>query len=324
MSENIVYGFQGEVVSNWKAVKTYLSNTSPKEVVSVLGIWGNLGHYLWNELGGIQYLSDNGILNKINKFLIGWYSALNVADIFPDEVSQDQLIKFSDPRNLSKIILENNYFAVRITDILIQEKLARAISQSAVKKSSLDFLNEIETAKQSFPLIWINLRSHNKSWISQIEGYANIINHLYQDYPNLAVVFDGFVSEKTTMDKIVALIPSSIKTYNALDCPIYESIVWANAIDTYIAIIGSGLTLVTWIANKPGVAHSNIPHSGQAGWWHNVRENAIPPVAIPGHYIIDLDESHEGYCNYDLDWKIIYEELLKIIKNLKNERGSIA
>jgi hypothetical protein len=42
------------------------------------------------------------------------------------------------------------------------------------------------------------------------------------------------------MEKITSLIPHNIKIYNGLDLAIHESIVWALAIDSYIAVIGSG------------------------------------------------------------------------------------
>jgi SAM-dependent methyltransferase len=206
--------------------------------------------------------------------------------------------------------------AVRLTEMVVKEQLASRIYEASAQKCSQSFLQEVEEAKRHFPLLWINIRSHNKVWSSQVEGYANIINNLSRDYPNLALVFDGFSTEKNTVEQILALLPPTVKFYNALDCAIHETIVWAHAIDVYIVVIGSGLVLVTWLANKPGVAHGNSVHSESAGWWANVRENAVPPTFIPVDCIVDLDSSHWSHCDYDFDWKILDGEVNKIVKEL--------
>ncbi|MEB3341894.1 hypothetical protein [Okeania sp.] len=269
---------------------------------------------MWNEITGIQFLYENETLDKIDKFLLGKYSdTFNVGDIFP-EISSDKLVPVLEKQNICKLMLENNYLAVRVTDAHFQEKLANRIYDNALKKCSENFVEKVEKAKKHFPLLWINLRGHDKAWSSRVEGYANIINSLYRDYPNMAIIFDGFPDEKTTMEKILALIPNKITTYNALHCPLYETIIWANSIHYYIAFISAGLTLVAWLANKPGVAHCNFGHtSDQAPWWGEVRENGIKPMFVPADCIADLDDEHgPGYCDYDFDWQLIYDRLIKI------------
>ncbi len=315
---DLINGFKGDCVSQWKVLIDYFSNNH-KEIVSLTGLWGsleggNLGHYFWNEITGIEYLNKNGILSKIERFLVGYYDSFNVSDIFP-EVPVEKVIRFANHRECSNFILKNNYCAVRVTDIFIKDYLSEIIHEMALKKCDREFLHKVEEAsKAHIPLLWINLRSHSKSWLSQVEGYAKIINTLHKDYPNIGIVFDGFSDEQNIMESIISLIPPTVRTYNALNCLLYETIVWAYAVDLYIAVLGSGLTLVTWLANKPGVAHSNTAHCGQQYWWSTVRENAIPPSFVPRELIIDQDASLP-YCNYDLDWKIIYSEVKKIMES---------
>jgi hypothetical protein len=315
LNPDIINRFKADTVTNWKAVKFYISNNMKTKVVALLGIvYKNLGHYFWNEITGIQFLLENEILDKIDKFLLGKYSdTFNVGDIFP-EISPDKLVPVLEKQNISKLMLENNYLAVRATDVYVKEELANRIYDNALKKCSETFIEKVEKSKKHFPFLWINLRSHDKAWNSQVEGYAKIINSLYQDYPKMAIAFDGFPDEKTTMEKIVTLIPKEITIYNILDCPLYETIVWAYSIDYYIAVISAGLTLVTWLANKPGVAHCNFGHtSDQAPWWAQVRENGIEPMFVPADCIVDLDDQHTpAYCNYDFDRQLIYDRLIKI------------
>ncbi|NES67521.1 MAG: hypothetical protein F6K24_20900, partial [Okeania sp. SIO2D1] len=128
--------------------------------------------------------------------------------------------------------------------------------------------------------------------------------------------FDGMPDTEEIMEEIKSLIPPQIKTYNALNCTMNETIAWAYAIDVYIAVVGSGLTFLTWLANKPGVAHGNRAHLSQKIFWKEVREDSIIPEFIEDKYIID--QAVPGmYQNYDCDWKIILNKLTKIIEKLQ-------
>lgn len=315
--EEYLNKFKAHLVSNWQDVKSYISlENKNKKITSISGMIANLGHYFWNELTAIQYLYDNQILDRVDRFLTGSDSRLELHDLFP-EISPEKIHKVENKQDFFQIILKNNLFAVRLTDFSIQDGLVQRIYNAAIKNCNPEFLQQIEEAKTHFPLLWINLRGHNKSWISQVEGYANIISELSKEYPNLAIIFDGFSTEKDTMEKIIQQVPSTVKIYDGLNCSIQETLVWAFAIDAYISIIGSGLTLVTWIANKPGVAHSDRAHYSQIQMFAEARDNAIAPSYVPLEYIVDIQDGREGWLNYECDWKVIYNEIVNVIRSLK-------
>jgi hypothetical protein len=51
-----------------------------------------------------------------------------------------------------------------------------------------------------------------------------------------------------------------------------------------------------------------------------IRENSsVTPVWIPKEYIIDDINNPDLNRNYDCDWRVIYEELIKIVNQLMNE-----
>ncbi|MEG4407523.1 tetratricopeptide repeat protein [Microcoleus sp. MON2_D5] len=313
-AEKIINQFKAHAVTFWQQFKSYISNEKTKEVVGIVGTIPNLGHYFWNQISGLYYLYENDLLHKIDKFLIGSNEYLEIDALFP-EITAEKIVRLSDNNSFFGTLLDNNYFALYATHSFIKDDLAIRIQTAAFNKCSQSFLENVEAAKKHFPLLWINLRSHNKAWISQVEGYANIITKIFEDYPGMAVVFDGFSTEKANMEQIQALISLNVKVYNALECPVYETIVWAGTVDTYIAVIGSGLTLVTWIANKPGVAHSDRGHYSQIPWWLEVRENCVDIVPVPVEHIINVTTGG-GWENYDCDWKVIYDEVIKVVKNL--------
>lgn len=313
--ERVIAEFKAESIVNWQAFRTYVLKKSPKQVVAIYGDIFNLGHHLWNELGGFQYLYEAGILKQVDKFFIGPASRLAINELFP-EIPTEKVVYQPDLKSIFKTLLENNLFAVRITESSVRKGLSSRVHSAAVNKCSEDFLDKVKESKGHFPLLWLNLRGHNKSWTDQKEGSANIIKSLFKEYPDMAVVFDGFSDTKELLEEIKSLIPTDVKTYDALNCSIEETIVWAYAVDAYICVLGSGLTFLTWLANKPGVVHANHAHLGQQYWWVQVREDGISPIFIDGQHIKTVSGIGGGYDNYDCDWRVIYDKLLEIIKNL--------
>ena len=329
----IINQFKGRCVKDHKNMMTYLSNPEKKEVVSVLGVTANIFHYVWNELSGIEYLYDNGLLNKIDKFLVTPFEFWNLEEVFP-EVDKNKIIRLPDSdRSINETIIKNNYFAVMICGFWVQEKLISRIYNASLKKCSQDFFQKLEKAQKNFPLLWITIRSR-RVWFSQVEGIANIIKSLASDFPNLAVVFDGWSRterksdeedridmETKIMKNILALIPENINTYSIIGSMTYEKVIWAHAIDLCIAPIGAGLTFTSWIANKTCVVHG---HSGfgntqyiDTTYSSLTRENCVKPILVAG---VDLDESGWYTRNYDCDWIDIYNEVVKILKNINPQR----
>ncbi|MEG4967530.1 tetratricopeptide repeat protein [Microcoleus sp. B6-A1] len=330
--EGIVNRLKSSMVSYWQDVKSYITSGEVKPVVSVSGILGNIGHYFWNEVSGIHDLYENGNLAKVDKFLVGCHEYFKISDIFPEEIPESKVIRLSDGWSIFKAILQNNYMAVRSAGILVKDKLADKIYEGSIRRSSPAFLQQVEKAKQHFPLLWIGIRTNQRVWVSQTEGIANIINSLYVDFPSMAVVLDGWSrierddyyggtmieSERPIADQILSMIPPEVKIYDIIGGISYEKVVWGYNVDTYVTSLGSGNAFVTWIANKPGVGLGNKEFCVRVRPDLLGRENIVMPNTIPDDAFIDLDESvHYLSRNYDCDWKAVYKELLNVIKDIK-------
>lgn len=328
----VINSFKSYMVSYWKYVKNYIFTNQPKTVAVTYGHISNLAHYVWNEVTGIQYLAVNGCLEKVDKFLHYPYDYYIISTLF----SQIQAQKFeaiAKETNLFLTILENNYFAMRVTDSWVSEELANKIYQISFNQCSRNpvVMEEIEKSRRSFPLVWITIRSHHRYWVGQIEGIANIINKLSQDYPDLGVIFDGWgridknlqdprsdsiiKQETEIMQSIKNLVTSSVSIYSAIGLTNFEKSVWAKAIDIYIASEGAGLVHVLWVANKPGIVHTHTSHWQQHQFWVGHRQNAVQPVFISKEHIRDDKTSRIG--NYDCDWQVIYKEVISLLKKLK-------
>ncbi|MEG5032847.1 tetratricopeptide repeat protein [Microcoleus sp. AT3-D2] len=336
----IINRLKGYMVSCWQDSLKYISKPQKKGVVAILGLLTNIGHYFWNEVTGLQFLSDNGLLDKLDKILIEPNEYFNVADAFPEIA--DKIIRISDKKSMFKAIIENNYLAVRVDNVFVRETLTTRIYEGSLKRCSPQLLAEVEGAKNKhFPLLWFGIRSHDKSWVSQVEGIVNIIKSLAVDFPGLGVVFDGWsrieredergelmiAKDQATEQEILEILPPDIQAYSTIGSMSYEKVVWAYAIDLYVIPLSSGSTAVSWIANKPGVMHANSsintePLREQVTY---SRENVVPPVFVPVECIVDQQASpyilSVACQNYDFDWRIVYNETLKIINSLNPNRA---
>ena len=316
----------------WRDVQSYLENNK-KDVACVLGIHNNIGHYLWNELTGIEYLAENEILDKINSFIVLPHEFFKFNCIFP-ESPEHKIIRIDEKESIFQIILANNYCAVFIGEVYIREKLVNRICSAAIRQCLPTVFSEVSKAKKHFPLIWIGIRTHHRVWVSQVDGIVNILKTLALTYPNLGVIFDGWSrierddpgatstieKELVLVESIIAQLPANLKTYSLIGSPTYEKVVWAQAIDLYICPAASTNLFVTWIANKVGVIHTNYTMSQEWLKEHTrARENIIEPVSVPINAIVDVPPVWH-WCNYECDWKAIYDEVIKLLENINPER----
>ncbi len=333
--------FKKWLVFHWKAVKNFLGiNSHQKELIDAFGFHFNPGHNLVNDLSSIDLLLKMKLLNKVDKFFVGNYEYYGQLEALYPEIQKDKIIRVPNQENssekISEIALGNNYFSLTVRGRFVSEDLAKRIYQVALQNCSPSFLSKVEEAKKHFPLVYISFRTHYRSWMSQVEGIANILRHLSVDFPNLGVVFDGFSlpgsyveikdsfvkaqidQQKDVVKQILELLPDkNLGIYNTVGCKMHESIVWAYAVDFYIARMGANLTKVCTLANKPGIGHCCTAYFPECeAWWNAKRENGVNPIIIPGGHIMDLGKEKDINGNYDLDWKVIYDYVMKLIPQL--------
>ena len=328
------------IVSYYQPVKSYILNTHLKPLVNVIGLYFNIGHYVWNELGGIDVIQHHPQIQKVvDKFLIGSGEYFSARDIFPEVLHNNNVIQVKAVLDAFKTIVDNKYLALRIVGSYMKQELINKIIQVSRTKCSPGFLEQVKEAKQKyFPIIGIQFRTSNRVWLSQVEGLANIIKKLYEEFENLGIVFDGWSSipgqeyssdvtsvnidrDRAVEEQIKNLIPSSIPTYSAIGATTYETVIWWHeAIDAGIEPLSGGLLFSSWIADKPGVIHSrsDLYQSWvQAFTTAYCRENLVGAKIFVG---AEQDCLGDYNSNYDCNWEVIYNEALKLIRNLMQER----
>lgn len=368
------YGFLEEhlvilkaiTVCNYHIFSNYFYNEKAKKNLAVMIGHSNFAHHLWNELSGLERLCKENLLNNIEQFFVFREPLGKINHIFP-EINQEKINyidvnssflqqAITDDYSFEVIeeIVSKQYFFVNIGDKFITDSLARKLLKISSDEVNLSTKKTIEEAQKSyFPLLWISIRNNDRTWNDQYNGLIKIIGSLFQDYPKLGVIFDGFSiptdylaselkcelslseikmieEQKELINKIISQLDSQIKIYDIVGCSLFEANLWAHAIDLYLCHYGTLQHKVGWLALKPGVVHLNakLAASNAAKFRaYGVREYGISPKFIDASYIKDLPtkssilmDLRSDISNYEIDWKIIHQELLQLIREIEKSK----
>jgi hypothetical protein len=302
-----IEGFYHYSKKNCQIFNNYLSRKTKAAVFS--GGISNLGHFFWNEVQGIYNSQKEGLLDKIDEVVLYKYQYLDLDKIFPDFANSE----ISKPINSNEVFvkcLERSLFCIHPTAFHMTSDCAALIRKYSWEFTSPEHKKIIKDKKFKGIKIWFNLRSHNKVWINQVEGAKVICEYLLQKYKNVLIVLDGLPDTSKLVSDIEVMLGGKVQLIDCTNTTLENSISWACNVDIFVATIGSGLTINTWIAEKKGVAHSEGAHLGQLEMWRDVRHD-IPLPLVPSHKQI-TDIGSGAYCDYSIDPKLILSLLKKV------------
>jgi hypothetical protein len=310
-----IVGLKRQLVSSPSDVYSYLQcDTRP---ALLMGALNNLGHFFWNELSGVIKYQQNGLLENIDCAILYRYCFVNPTIVI-NNTNQMQTFKVSSPTELFLTSLKQRLFCIRPTAMRIDQELSSLLRQHSLKVMSPDLRGRLRRARASDILIWFNLRSHNKRWLEQTAGAVAIAERAIREKRRLTLYLDGMPDCQPLAEDIALSLPSGVELVDGLNGSVEESIAWAFACDAYVSTIGAGLTLVTWIAAKPGVAHSERAHLRELSFWPEVRPGIPAPLAPPLEAIFDKGQG--GYCDYSIDPQLISDLLFKCLPSGHEEQ----
>jgi len=284
-------------------VGAYLaSETRPALLTSTVN---NMGHSFWNDQSRLMQLDRAGLLGSVDAMVV-----YREVFIEPTEVVDfaGEVLRPSTPSELTATVYRNRLFCVRPTALALRIEDVERIQAAARAATTEATWAQIEVAQQSGFLLWANLRAHNKVWVGQVEGILQIAQDLVADHGSLALFLDGMRDCGPLMREISERAPPGVTVFEGTNLPLADSISWAFAIDSYVATIGSGLTLVTWLANKPGLAHSEKGHLSQLEFWREVREG-LAPIHAP-----KLSEIEETVGGWYSDYHIPLDKMRRLMR----------
>ena len=168
--------------------------------------------------------------------------------------------------------------------------------------------------------LWIGVIGEKRSWVSQVEGYCQIIGQLARIFPDLLVYIDGMTaphgktikskSDENLAEQIAAGCPGNVRIETLVGQDYEYKIARCHGVDAFIANAGSGCIVPLRMCGKPGVLHSNTKLQSFQGDDYGTRVITVAPA-----HTFDLpDENGKvGFCSYDIHWQQIYADLRKVL-----------
>jgi hypothetical protein len=298
--QDFVRAFKAAALKRASACNDYLDRETMPAVYSA-GT-NNLGHFFWNDFQGIVDAQARGLLDGVRDVVLYKYQFVDILAFLP-ELAATSVAKPRREEDAFLEPIERGLFCVRPTAVVMNARMADRVRETALRLVSVGQKALISSTAAAGIRIWFNLRAHNKVWLNQVEGVCAVCEALSRRYGNVAVFLDGTPDCAALVRQVKAHLLDSATVIDGTSISLVDSIAWAFSVDAYVATIGSGLTLTTWLAGKPGVAHSETAHLDQLEFWGDVRPDVPAPLGPPRSEIHDVGKGM--YCDYEIDPRII-------------------
>jgi hypothetical protein len=345
-NSNLVYSFN-EIILKSNKSKILLCNKilsyyntniilPSNNICTTYGYLANMGHTYWNEMSAFKILLDLDLLKYIDKFIIGPYDYYNLYDYLLQ--NNYSVIRENKIENINSI-LNNNSLIFKYNNLFMFESLKTFVLEIN-KLDDEDELLKIQNVKNKYhPIITFNLRGCYRHLYNQEEIFITIINHLLLLYPNMFIIFDGYVKNKNVLLEnyttehcranekifdeayygILNKIISHINTTNYVSLigeNINKELAWLDISDYGILQVGSGNTNYGFVMNKKYICFGkNDPINDECltyTFQELYRENKDFSTYINKSFInFELYKKHN--LAFYIDWKIIF---LHIIRDL--------
>lgn len=301
-------------------VAAYRSQEATRRTALALGFVFNFGHHISDELSALPFISGLTRGNELQSVL-GPFDFFDAGVLFAEELGKAPLRVlaqgYETAGELFRVVMRENLFVTRLSHFApLQESVCVRLLDAANKRSDPEFLCRAKQSGECNPLVWVTLRSHNRSWRGQAAGLVQVLNALWQEYPRLGVVFDGFKEERPAMEEIQAALDPAIPVFDGLGTSFFEALAWAQHIDFFIAPLGNG-TGFTTIANKPGVVHMHEEWAQSEPFCINRRENSALAWPVVGRTLHEPGRDNFSW-DYELDWRKVLDAARTVLASLKN------
>lgn len=294
-------------------LRSYLRH--PKTNWASYGTIANLGHFLWNEYCGLSRIISGDVAQGLDGIFVGSHPFVSIEGHFP-ELRHLRVEPIENHERLYEFCLRERIFLARPTTTYVDEASAGRLLRQARLVLSEDIRSSIESYCAEHAVVFFNIRAHNKRWIEQVDGIANTIIYLREIYPNVAGVLDGLVDCKEMAEEIQHRVAERVPVRSAIGVSLEETAVWASAVKAFACTIGSGLALLTWFGEKPGVAYGDRMHLVQNAWWPEVRALRRPTVFISENQIYQQLDSN--YADFSMDWRLVAHHLAGMLREEDN------
>jgi hypothetical protein len=193
------------------------------------------------------------------------------------------------------------------------------------------------------PILWVTLRTENRTWVSQVPGLIAIGRHLAADFPDAALIIDGFsiphgpanapsaahkrliAAERRAARTITEALAGALPVVSLVGRPLFDAVVHAAIADCCFVHHGSLQHKIGWIGNCPGLVHANRTVLTTPMLWEpalTARTDQMPPTYmdaalvrdVPGARRVAKNRWLDDLDNYELDAAQAYAALVPLLR----------
>jgi len=202
-----------------------------------LGFCNNLGHYMWNDLSGLEAVLQAGSEHKIETIVVGPHEYFPIDKLYPEfERAGVRIQRWTKP--LSTCVKHEDTLPLRIAGNRISRDLRRRIVAWALESSGAE-LRELSRYNDNSLNLWFNLRLHNKAWAGQIDGIVAIVEAARRSLPapqSLRLFLDGTPDTSAIADSIAGRLEGIAEVVNATCVSLARSITLTSLIDLHVCV----------------------------------------------------------------------------------------
>jgi hypothetical protein len=315
----------------------YIKNSNDFSAERVFGgvvtSHGRPSHFHYDVGMATRVLFNEGLLSLIDSFYhIKGSDFEHIAESYALDRASDIVLDAEEMQDLS---LQGDKFFIKLGLYFKLSKHASLARQYDVKLMHFSIHNnkklkpEIEKLSQCYPVVWLGVTTQKRSWIEQVDGYSLIIKKLYEIYPNLGVVFDGWTSPLTPsnadeietqndqriVSKIIQNIPSNINTLSIVGQSSRTKLNVANVVDFAVTNQMTGGMHIARMAQK-----NVITHISQDAYPLSLVQNIMPnAIHYPTEDVRDVPDpkmKRVDFTSYSISPESMSDFVLQILTNL--------
>ncbi len=320
--------------STWGVKETHLNEltgmlgesrwwpTRPANHVHIFTGDPSYAHHAWNQLGALHTLLSERRKPGLPVTLSATFQPLGpLHELLPDHLSGPvawENCQIAPACNSpGRVSMNAGGFCVTA----LTRARVHALAMKHGSEATRDLARQLK--RRHDPVVWISVRTRNRTAVNQRELILALCSRLLSNYARCAIIIDGHSSPydypanpaydpcdtKICLERDTAeaqVITELLMKQNpprpkqrivpAAGLPLADSIVLAHAADFYFCHHGTVQHKIGWLANKPGVVHSNRRTLLQrpAPWVAAQVENGCLPIYIPDDYVEDLAEEQDA------------------------------
>jgi hypothetical protein len=326
---------QSRSIAAWEAYEANkeikLGQSNFEASIAVIDMVTSYAHQAMNFLSGVQRIFDNGLCGFFDEIWINGVEFFGrTENIFPElcdkfrHLSSNQMIANASERSLNLFKVGSNF----MTDSLLER-----LSNLRISKNY-----KIQEPPRRWPLLAITVRTLDRRCINLPEVVAELVSKLSFEFPDIGVVFDGWVrpeasystpgmaalpsdleikrirEEADLCERITELLSPNTVVANVVGLSLFESIEYIRNVDIYFSHVGTLQHKISWFSNARGVVHGPKAELSRMESSYYACSNCDIPLFVNENDVLDADSEHSRGPRY-ADYRII--NTAKLIENFR-------